>query len=242
MKDSGIYRQLSIAICDIESARSEFTVWQRVREFAAGLNCSHFFVVDNAKLTEGLTAALVFGDSPPDVCSQIDRERLNVEHPFEVYARQSNVPFLVSDVRRDERFRGQRWEELMSETLLRGDALVAPVRRNGTLAGAAFFGGNPIKDTPVGRSALLVISHAAFDRIATPMGADGQPQMPALTSRELECIQGLARGHQDEEIAVQLGISRRTVRFHVDHAKVKFGVSSRVHAVAAAVTRGLVTL
>lgn len=76
-------------------------------------------------------------------------------------------------------------------------------------------------------------------RGAQPDQAD-QPER--LTERELEVLQLLARGLQNREIAEQLIITERTVKFHVSSILGKLGAGNRTEAVATAVQRGLIKL
>jgi DNA-binding CsgD family transcriptional regulator len=55
-----------------------------------------------------------------------------------------------------------------------------------------------------------------------------------LSPRETECLRLSARGKTDIQIGRVLGISPRTARFHVENAKKKLGVATRVQAVAEA--------
>jgi DNA-binding NarL/FixJ family response regulator len=61
-----------------------------------------------------------------------------------------------------------------------------------------------------------------------------------LTRRELEVLQLLGRGKRAPEIALELGITPKTVSSHVQHILVKLGVHSRAQAVARAYEYGLV--
>lgn len=54
----------------------------------------------------------------------------------------------------------------------------------------------------------------------------------ALSPRELECLQWAALGKSAWDIGCILGISRRTVVFHLENAKAKLGVRSTCQAVA----------
>ena len=56
----------------------------------------------------------------------------------------------------------------------------------------------------------------------------------SLTTRELECLRWTAMGKTDAEIGVILSISARTARFHIENSKRKYGVSTRIQAVAEA--------
>jgi two-component system, NarL family, response regulator YdfI len=62
-----------------------------------------------------------------------------------------------------------------------------------------------------------------------------------LTDRELEVLQSVARGERSKEIAVQLGISERTVKAHLASIYGKLGVDSRAAAIAVAAQMGLLT-
>jgi DNA-binding CsgD family transcriptional regulator len=53
----------------------------------------------------------------------------------------------------------------------------------------------------------------------------------SLSPRELECLEWSARGKSAWEIGSILGISRRTVAFHLDNARAKFGVRTIRQAV-----------
>ena len=61
-----------------------------------------------------------------------------------------------------------------------------------------------------------------------------------LTARELEVLELLAEGTPNHELAQRMGISRNTVRNHVQNLLTKLGVHSRLEAVALATREGLV--
>jgi DNA-binding NarL/FixJ family response regulator len=64
----------------------------------------------------------------------------------------------------------------------------------------------------------------------------------ALTARELEVLQQVARGLRNKEIAAELNISEETVQGHVKNILAKLSVHDRTEAVAVAVRRGIVHL
>jgi DNA-binding NarL/FixJ family response regulator len=61
-----------------------------------------------------------------------------------------------------------------------------------------------------------------------------------LTAREMQVLTLLAEGHEQDEIASQLFISRRTVGTHIENLMRKLGVRTRVQAVALAYRDDLV--
>lgn len=71
---------------------------------------------------------------------------------------------------------------------------------------------------------------------------DSLPTCTPLTRRETECLKWVAEGKSDWDISELLGISEATVHAHVEHAKKKIGVKSRVQAVVLATVKGWLSL
>ena len=61
-----------------------------------------------------------------------------------------------------------------------------------------------------------------------------------VTARESEVLAWVAAGKSDWAIGRILNISGKTVNFHVENAKRKLGVGTRVQAVVAAMRSGLI--
>lgn len=85
-----------------------------------------------------------------------------------------------------------------------------------------------------------VVASKLMRKVAQPRAADDLPE--PLTERELEVLQTLARGLQNKEIAAELSITERTVKFHVSSIMAKLNAGNRTEAVTRAAQRGLVTL
>jgi len=62
----------------------------------------------------------------------------------------------------------------------------------------------------------------------------------ALSRRESQCLEGLARGLDNAAISRELKISMPTVALHLINARKKLGAVTREQAVALAVERGLI--
>jgi DNA-binding NarL/FixJ family response regulator len=68
-----------------------------------------------------------------------------------------------------------------------------------------------------------------------------EPFMPLrLTGRQRQVLSLIARGHTNKEIARLLGISQRTVKFHVAALFERLGTSNRTETLARAFAIGLV--
>ena len=79
-------------------------------------------------------------------------------------------------------------------------------------------------------------------KLLRQVSQESSPPVETLTPRELEVLELLAQGLQNKEIAAELVISERTVKFHVSAILNKLGAGNRTEAVAIAAQRGLITL
>ena len=64
----------------------------------------------------------------------------------------------------------------------------------------------------------------------------------ALSPREIEVLELIAKGRRNKEIADALSVSAETVQTHIKHLFAKLGVSDRTAAVTVALSRGIVHL
>ena len=71
---------------------------------------------------------------------------------------------------------------------------------------------------------------------------EGRDTPDALTEREMDVLKLLAQGKPNKEIAAELFITERTVKFYVSAILSKLNASNRTEAVTIAVQRGLVKL
>ncbi|WNJ93545.1 LuxR family transcriptional regulator [Bosea sp. 685] len=87
--------------------------------------------------------------------------------------------------------------------------------------------------SPAGRMRLSMMAVIVHERCcALGKLAPARDMRAILSGREVECLRWVADGRTDVEIAVILGISAATVRFHVDNVRIKLGVRNRSQAVA----------
>jgi NarL family two-component system response regulator YdfI len=63
-----------------------------------------------------------------------------------------------------------------------------------------------------------------------------------ITSRETDVLRMLAEGFVNKDIAVRLGISEHTVKFHISSILDKLGASTRTEAVTLGIRRGLIPI
>jgi DNA-binding NarL/FixJ family response regulator len=104
-----------------------------------------------------------------------------------------------------------------------------------------------LKDSP--RAELVRAIHAAArgeavlaPSVATKLVSQLRaPAADALSDRELEVLNLIARGETNRGAAARLFISEATVKTHLLHIYAKLGVNDRAAAVATAYERGLIT-
>ena len=66
------------------------------------------------------------------------------------------------------------------------------------------------------------------------------PKQVHLNDREIEILTWVARGKTSQQIARRLRMSKRTVDFHIDNARVKLGAQTRAAAAIKAAIGGLI--
>src|SRR5271168_4817133 len=95
--------------------------------------------------------------------------------------------------------------------------------------------------SPADRAVLEAMSRAVWERCRTSEGFGMVDQGPGkLSAREIECLQWAAAGKSDADMATLIGIRPATAHFHIEQAKRRLGVKTRVEAVAAGVLHGII--
>ena len=87
-----------------------------------------------------------------------------------------------------------------------------------------------------------IIASKLLRQVSTPTPSATGVMPEALTVREVEVLDAVAQGLQNKEIAAQLAITERTVKFHVSSLMGKFGAGNRTELVRMAAQQGLIEL
>jgi DNA-binding CsgD family transcriptional regulator len=110
---------------------------------------------------------------------------------------------------------------------------------------AAFFGMTPSKsavaDNDALRRQLRVLGRYFHEHILRLHGHHSEQQI-LLSARELDCLKWTAEGKTAWEASVILGITERTVRFHLNAAREKLQCATTTQAVAKAVRDNMIEL
>ena len=102
-------------------------------------------------------------------------------------------------------------------------------------AGWAAFTGRHRRD-------LVWTAHCFNEKALALAPARAPAQMQALSPREVDAITLLAVGLSRAQVADRLSISEHTLRVYVESARFKLGAVNTTHAVARALSRGLIVV
>jgi DNA-binding response OmpR family regulator len=114
--------------------------------------------------------------------------------------------------------------------------LTALTDRDNELKGRQ-LGADDYVTKPIDFDMLTTIINA---RLAGVARSELWPKVVQLNDREVEALTWVARGKTSAEIAQILGLTKRTIDFHIDNARTKLGAATRTQAVIKAATGRLI--
>lgn len=125
------------------------------------------------------------------------------------------------------------------------DGFVTPLHQvDGAVASVSVTAREQLDLSPADRAALRLLSiyYCSFGiMLKHSEGAAGRARV-ALTARQRECLQWVRAGKSSWEIGEIVGISERTVNFHIEEACRRLNVQTRQQAVIEAIIQGLIAL
>ncbi|MEQ1754330.1 MAG: LuxR C-terminal-related transcriptional regulator [Micropepsaceae bacterium] len=229
-----VHIQFGTALRTLTSELDNASLWASVKSAASTLGCSYVSAVNVRKLADGADTAVYYSDLPTEIFPKLEKEDLILDHPIVKRSFASPEPFTISSLRAQSEPVDKRWVELLHQTVAGGDALIIPVHDRKELEAIFVFGGERPDFSPLTRAMLQVLAYAAISARLVAEKRGAQASDYGLTLRELQCLRVVAQGRIDPDIGQMFSISARTVRFHVDNAKRKLGVDTRLQAIAKA--------
>ena len=213
-----------------------------IRKVSQYLGFSHYLYGARVPLPNGESLQYIFSGYPEEWMATYQSEEYIkidpiVEHCF---FKSANIPLVWSDQVFDSPERKLFHEDAQGHGVATG--LSVPVR--GSKGEVALFSGaNPER----GKEAMMHQVHIAgtmyvlgayvHEAIRRLVFEPEQlsVQAPHLTAREMECLRWWVSGKSAWEISHILSLSERTVRFHLDNIKKKFGAQYKAQVVAKAI-------
>ena len=187
-------------------------------------------ILDVRKLFSRVGPALIFASRGADFFEAFNATRPILHHPITQLARKWERPFLLSELRTALRRESEeRAATMLPEDMKDLDGLIVPVHEDGKLAWLVSLTGRNADLRQATQSVMSAAVHAGYSLFHKLVAAE-VPRSP-LSRRESECLGWVGEGKTDAEVGKILEISARTVRFHINNAKTKLGVATRMQAV-----------
>ncbi len=167
---------------------------------------------------------------------------LQKKDPIIKYSQEANTPITWAELMATPNYAQNTEDSAFTEAKKYGliDGLTVPVKSSS--ARFCVFNLASRRNLPQGDTLAqtLLLAHSfaykLFDALLRIQSKSCSAS--TLTKRELECLFWACKGKTAWEISVILGITERTVTFHLTSAAKKLGATNRQHAVAKAVLYG----
>lgn len=199
-----------------------------VQQYASAFGLTRVSFFDLQRGASRATDAVLCTNVPALVLRRLDRAGNFSAHPLILRACGTHEPFEFS-LPESLGFFGNVHRPGVQPV---SNGLVVPLRdATSTVAMATMVGARPVVSA-LSRDKLKLAVHAGWQRAQELNAGTSTAGTTTLSRRELECLAWVARGKTDQEIANLVGVAPRTVRFHIDNAKTKLKVGSRVQAIA----------
>lgn len=208
----------------------------------------YFRCAEILRCNNPLDPYVAFGEINQGWCERYKEQKYVYADSTVQLGLRSKYPFAWSEVRSRKRINSiaQRIFEEAEVEFGYKDGLVVPIHLdNGSISMFSIIGEQPDISDEVrrGLGMAAVFLHSKARNFAIEETDIASPKAPsAVSRRQLDCIQWVAEGKSDWEIATILGISESTVHNHIEAAKRGFSVNTRVQAVVEASRRRLIVL
>lgn len=209
--------------------------------------------------TESVDYKVMVHDVPEGFLEAYDRRRAPND-PLSEFLTKSSKPFIWSHLGKALGTAARGLSETAHSYGLT-DGVCVPVHRPGGYVGALGLAG-PVNNINKHAAVILQLMSIHFhDRVrelldecnrqeaAAPCRVNGRAKkggkengQVVLSPRERECVAWVAEGKTDWDIGEILGISQSTAHFHVENAKKKLQVPTRVQLVVKAIGRGDISI
>jgi len=169
-------------------------------------------------------------------------ERLYLSDHICVHGRTAREPFRFSEAPYESvrSWSHKRFLQVL-QTFRMGRGLMVPIGRPSHLPACVWLAGeSPDLDDDTILATQLITLFAASKAYALPR--EEKQVVSPLTLRERDVLAWSAQGKSAWEIARILNIAKRTVDEHARVAARKLGATNRTHAVAVAISRGIIEL
>lgn len=208
------------------------------------LGFDYFALVHHVNIYQTKGNIVFLFDYPSAWADIIDRKGYFMDDPVHIACEKSAAPFTWADLSNMISLTDRQREMLAAAKLAGlGEGFTIPIHIPGEYTGSCTF------TTRLGQQmrwqvlpAAHYVGSFAFEagrrlamRLAAQRGlAAAEPIQPRLTRRQLDCVVLAGRGKSDNDVAQILGISGQTVHQHMEAAKRKYEVATRMQLIVRA--------
>ncbi|MGH7155991.1 MAG: helix-turn-helix transcriptional regulator [Acetobacteraceae bacterium] len=182
-----------------------------------------------------------FNNWPADWLALYQQNNIFADDPVIAEARRRLTPFMWGELERSGRLsRDAEAVFALGRSYGWADGLAVPIHGPAGYEGVVSLAARrPLALNAREHAVLRAMALAVHDRCreAEGFGKQSQP-LAQLTERELECMQWIAAGKSEKQVAGLVGISQPTVHFHIERAKKKLKIRNRTEAIALLVLQG----
>ena len=208
------------------------------------LGFDYFALVHHVNIYQTKKKVVHLFDFPKAWTELVDKKGYFSDDPVLVACQKSGAPFIWSDVPKLISL-SERQEEILraAQSAGLGGGFTVPIHIPGEITGACSFSTSSGRDVPeASLPAAHYVGSFAFEaaRRMVQRGASKRhpartlPPSPRLTRRQLDCVVLAGRGKSDKDIAQILGIADQTVHQHMEDAKRRYDVATRMQLIVRA--------
>ncbi len=207
------------------------------------LGFDYFALVHNVDIHRTDRDVVHMFDFPKAWTDLVDKQGYFTDDPVLVACQKSGAPFMWDKVPELIKL-SERQEEILRAASHAGlgGGFTVPVHIPGEIMGACSFSTRTGRDIPLAAlPAAHYVGSFAFEaarrvvqRNAMRKSQASFASPPKLTRRQRECVVLAARGMSDKAVARELRISDQTVHQHLEDAKRKYEVTTRMELVVRA--------
>lgn len=226
------------------SAISQAPDWEQLREcmqnLLADLGVRHFMLKMDITSSNGVAACHLFGTLPAPIMNCFSTNELTQTDPINRYLAKSSRPQTWQMEQLCILNAGPAYPLLRAKGICHG--LSVTIRSKQAITRVDFYS-NTLESYPyhITRQADLLLLGTYLHEATELLWRKTVPsQNPLLSAREIECLKWSCSGKTSQEIGLILGITQRTVYFHLKNAAAKLGVYGTRHAISRAIMMGII--
>lgn len=235
------YARVCRFVEEVRAVRTEAELIRLVTEILNEFGFQHFALVSHVDLVAPPEGTVRIINYPSIWKARSAEQRYYADDPVLLTAQRLALPFTWDDIPRHiDLTRRQR--VILDEAKLAGlpTGYTVPIHVPGQISGSCTFVYEPGSVDPACFPAAHYVGIYAFNAALKLSGrsAAAKAGRVRLTNRQRECLSLAARGKSDWSIGQLLTLSQQTVHMHIELAKGRYNVSSRVEAVVRALFDG----